>query len=93
MAYYPKPIDVSDIVLNSECENVVEILAKNTHEIWALGRISEGWKYGEIYDYENKIHPQIKPYEELSESEKEYDRRTAMNAIKVAVKLGVVNNK
>ena len=35
-----------------------------------------------------KTHPDLVPYEELSEGEKEYDRNTAMNTIKLVIKLG-----
>lgn len=44
--YIPAPIDVSDIQLPSELCELAEIIAKNVHEVWAAGRLAEGWKYG-----------------------------------------------
>ena len=37
---------------------------------------------------EKKLHPGIVPYEELSESEKDYDRRTAEETLKLILALG-----
>ena len=65
-----------------------EILAKNTHEVWAKGRIDEGWTYGEKRDDILKTHPGLVPYEELSEEEKEYDRRTSEETLKLIIKAG-----
>lgn len=36
----------------------------------------------------HKKHPCLVPYDELPEEEKEYDRNTAMNTIKMVKKLG-----
>lgn len=86
--YQPKPIDTSDIRIPEELLPLVEKIAKNVHEVWALARLQEGWVYGEKRDDEKKITPCLIPYEELPEIEKEYDRRTAMATIKLAIKLG-----
>ena len=86
--YIPKPIDTSDVQLNEELLALTEKLAQNTHEVWAAGRISEGWSYGEKRDDIKKETPCLIPYEQLSESEKEYDRNTAMETIKLIFKLG-----
>ena len=86
--YKPEPIDTSDIQLNEELLALTEKLAKNTHEVWAAGRIAEGWSYGEKRDDTKKETPCLIPYEELSESEKEYDRNTAMETVKLIIKLG-----
>lgn len=44
--------------------------------------------YGETRDDENKLHPCLVEYEVLPEAEKEYDRKTAMETLKLIVKLG-----
>lgn len=87
-AYAPMPIDTSDVRLDSGILELCELIAKNTHDVWAVGRINEGWSYGEARNDEKKLHPCLIPYEELPESEKEYDRSTAMEALKLIVKLG-----
>lgn len=86
--YVPNPVDTKDIVLTSEIMELSELLAKNTHEIWSVGRMAEGWQYGEKRDDEKKLHPDLIPYEELTESEKKYDRNTAMETLKLICKLG-----
>ena len=86
--YKPNPIDTNDIILSNEILQLAEELAKNTHEVWAEGRIKEGWTYGNKRDDEMKEHPCLIPYEILSEEEKEYDRRTSMETLKLIQKLG-----
>lgn len=86
--YIPHPIDTSDIEVPEELYKLQEEIAKNVHEVWAEGRINEGWTYGEERNTANKTTPGLVPYEELTESEKEYDRRTAFETIKLILKLG-----
>ena len=86
--YTPKPINTDDVELSEELLKLTEKLAENTHEVWAAGRISEGWSYGEERDDINKQTPCLVPYEELDESEKEYDRKTALETLKLIEKLG-----
>ncbi|MEN3768980.1 RyR domain-containing protein [Priestia megaterium] len=93
MKYVPKPIDTSHIQLSGEISELTEILAKNTHELWAEQRIKDGWVYGPERNDTKKEHPGLVEYEELSESEKEYDRITAMNTIKTIIALGFTLNK
>lgn len=86
--YTPKPIDTTDITLPEELLELTEKIAENVHENWAVGRISEGWSYGEKRDDAQKKTPCLVPYHKLSESEKEYDRRTALETLKLIVALG-----
>lgn len=86
--YTPKPIDTSDIVLSEELLALTEQIAANVHDVWAAGRIAEGWTYGEMKDAERKTTPLLIPYDELPESEKEYDRNTAFETLRLIVKLG-----
>lgn len=86
--YTPSPVDISDVVLPKELDALVESIAKNVHDVWAQGRISDGWKYGKQRDDKNKLHPCLVPYEELPEGEKEYDRKTAVGTLKLIIKLG-----
>jgi len=86
--YTPNPIKTDDIILRDEILALSELLAKNTHEVWAQGRISDGWRYGEKRDDREKLHPCLVAYEELSEAEKDYDRNTALETLKLIIKLG-----
>lgn len=86
--YKPNPIDTSDIALPEELISLTEQIAENVHEVWAQGRINDGWTYGESRNDSEKKHPCLVPYSFLPESEKEYDRFTAMETIKLIIKLG-----
>lgn len=88
MTYKPNPIDTSGIPLPEDIHCLVEMIAGNTHDVWAEGRISEGWRYGPEKDTAKKLTPDLVPYEDLPESEKDYDRNTAMETIKVLISLG-----
>ena len=86
--YIPSPIDLSEVELPNDITSLVELIAKNVHDVWAKQRIEEGWTYGEVKDSIKKTTPCLVPYEELPEEEKEYDRKTAMETLKLVVKLG-----
>lgn len=86
--YIPNPINTDDIQLPSELIDLTEAMAINVHEVWAAGRVADGWKYGKERNDKEKLHPGIVPYDELSESEKKYDRATAISTLKLIRKLG-----
>ena len=86
--YQPRPIDTTDIELSAEMKALTEQLAENVHEVWSAGRIADGWQWGEQRDDTRKLHPCLVPYNQLEDSEKEYDRNTAMETIKTIIKLG-----
>ena len=86
--YIPQPISTDDIVLSAEIMELSEKIARNVHEVWAKSRMSEGWTYGPVRDDVKKQHPCLVPYENLSEIEKEYDRNTSQETLKLIMKLG-----
>lgn len=85
--YVPDPMDTSDVRLPEELNPLIEEMAKNVHEVWAESRIEQGWSYGEKRDDVKKLHPCLVPYEELPEQEKDYDRNTALETLKLITKL------
>lgn len=88
MNYNPKPIDTSDINLPEELLALTEKIAENVHDVWAVGRIEQGWTYGPIRDDAKKETLCLVPYNDLPESEKKYDRNTALETIKQIIKMG-----
>lgn len=86
--YDPQPIMVDDIDLDSSLSELVEVLAENNHEIWAADRKKEGWSYGSKRDDDKKENPDMRPYSDLADSEKNYDRKMAINTLKLAQKMG-----
>ena len=86
--YQPKPIDTAHVRLPDSITELIERLAENSHDIWAQQRIADGWTYGPQRDDPAKKHPDLVPYDQLPESEKEYDRSTAMQTLRAIVALG-----
>lgn len=86
--YTPQPLDTKDITLPQELNILTEDIAKNVHEVWSAGRMADGWTYGEVRNDALKQHPSLIPYEELTEEEKEYDRRTSQETLKLIMTLG-----
>ena len=67
---------------------LTEQIAENVHEVWAAARMAEGWVWGEKRDDKLKHHPCLVPYDQLPESEKEYDRKTAIQTLRFILKSG-----
>ncbi|MDE5814131.1 MAG: Ryanodine receptor Ryr [Muribaculaceae bacterium] len=86
--YDPQPIDVTEIDLDADLEDLTEAIAENAHDIWARARMDEGWTYGPVRNDELKQHPDLVPYSQLPDSEKEYDRLMAMNTLRLVRRLG-----
>lgn len=86
--YKPNPMNTNDILVTNEILEISEKLAENTHEVWAVGKLADGWTYGEKLDKDKKTHPLLVPYEDLSEGDKDYDRRTSLETLKVLLKMG-----
>lgn len=81
-------IDTSHVELPPSLQDLLERLARRVHEVWAVQRRQEGWSYGLTRDDAGRKHPCLVPYDELPESEKEYDRRTAAETLKAVIALG-----
>ncbi len=86
--YVPKPIDTVSIKLSDDLVELTERLAENAHDHWAVLRTSEGWTWGSQRHDGAKLHPDLIPYADLPDSEKEYDRRSAIETLKAIIALG-----
>jgi hypothetical protein len=87
-AYKPEPIDTSQVELTGHLADLTEKLAENAHDNWAAMRMKEGWTWGPVRDDKMKKHPDLVPYDELSQSEKQYDRTTAIETLKAILAMG-----
>lgn len=85
--YCPAPAH-PEVELPPELLELSETIAKNVHEVWAQNRMAEGWTYGPVRDDAKRQTPCLVPYEELPESEKAYDRNTALETLRFIVSLG-----
>ncbi len=88
MAYNPKSLNTSLVRLDPALVELTEQLAEKVHDSWAERRLSEGWRYGPFRNDASKEHPNLVPYDQLHEQEKEYDRRSAMETIHMLLALG-----
>jgi hypothetical protein len=86
--YTPRPVTGGAGNLPAELLPLVEARAKNVHEVWSEGRINEGWSYGPERNDALRRHPCLVPYEQLPESEKDYDRHTALSTIQFILQKG-----
>lgn len=85
--YHPK-LPEHATQLPAQLHPLQELLAEDIHDTWAAGRLAEGWVYGPTLDKERLTHPCLVPYDQLPESEKEYDRRTAAATIRCILSHG-----
>ena len=86
--YIPHPIDIKNVTLSEDLLALSETIAENVHDVWAAGRMASGWTYGEKRNDDLKQTPCLVPYSELPEAEKEYDRNTALDTLKLLIALG-----
>jgi len=86
--YNPKPIDLSNVELPQELNELREALAENAHDVWAVERMAQGWKYGLKRDDDKKETPCMVPYSQLPESEKKFDRDMAESSLKLVKAIG-----
>ncbi len=55
-------------------DEALELLAQLEHRRWMADKHLAGYSYGEIRDEDQMLHPDLIPWERLSESDKEKDR-------------------
>lgn len=88
MTYQPAPIPTDHVRLGDDILALTELLARNSHDVWARQRIADGWRHGPRRDDALKEHPGLVPYEQLAESEQEYDRQAALETLRTILALG-----
>ena len=88
MPYEPKSLDLTRVQIPAYLTNLVEQLAEITHDNWLRQRLADGWRHGQSRNDLLKEHPCIVPYDDLPESEKEYDRKISQGVIQAMLALG-----
>jgi hypothetical protein len=76
------------VLLSPDILELTEQLARHAHAVWARQRLADGWKYGPRRDDAAREHPCLVPYEQLPDSEKQYDRNAALETLKAILALG-----
>ena len=55
-------------------DHEVEVLARAEHERWWRDRQRDGWRLGPVKDAEHKQHPDLVPWDDLTDAARELDR-------------------
>lgn len=69
MAKSQGPADTIDMT-ERQYNDICETLAKQEHLKWCSDRQDNGWRYGVNYSRKEQTHPLLRPWEQLSEEEK-----------------------
>jgi len=79
---------VVDLEEDSYLLLLVEFLAENAHDLWAVNKLKAGWVYGPARSEEKKTHPNLVPYVDLDEAEKDWNRQAAQTVLKALLYRG-----
>ncbi len=60
-------------VIERQCGPDRSSSPEELHGSWMQAYFAMGWKYGEAYDRENRIHPDLVPYARLGQLEQDKD--------------------
>lgn len=60
-------------VIERQCGPQRSSSPEELHGSWMQAYLSMGWKYGEKYDREKRIHPDLVPYDQLGQLEQDKD--------------------
>ncbi|XP_035793575.1 ryanodine receptor-like isoform X15 [Anopheles albimanus] len=80
--YNPQPIDTSMVQLTNDLNQIVQKFSEHYHDAWASRKLENGWTYGDQWSDTNKTHPRLKPYNTLSEYERERYREPVRESLK-----------
>ena len=60
-------------VIERQCGERRSKSPEELHGSWMQAYYAMGWKYGDVYDREDKIHPDLVPYADLGQLERDKD--------------------
>lgn len=86
--YKPAPLDLSGIELTGRVEELIELLAENTHNVWSSERISQGWTYAVSDDPLNRRSPHLVPYSFVDPLIKKANMDTAADTVRTLLAYG-----
>lgn len=65
-----------------------EELARAEHDRWMVAKLADGWEYGAVRDDAARLHPDIVPYDSLSEAIKDLDREQVHVITRIVARQG-----
>lgn len=71
--YRLAPQEAIEKQIHAFTEAEIDFIARREHERWLEEKRASGWRYGEEKDRARKVSPYLKPWEALSEAEKEFN--------------------
>ncbi len=86
--YIPIPVDTSGVELSGELIRLIDILARNMHESRAKEFLDSGWRFGDSMNIVNRTLPDLMPYDELTDIQKERYVSTASSIVKTMTAIG-----
>ena len=60
-------------VIERQCSDSRSHSPEELHGSWMQAYLSMGWVYGEKYDHDKRIHPDLVPYAQLGQLERDKD--------------------
>ncbi|XP_051859860.1 ryanodine receptor isoform X14 [Drosophila albomicans] len=86
--YVPNPIDTNNVHLDNDLNSLVQKFSEHYHDAWASRRLEGAWTYGEVRSDSERKHPRLKPYNMLSEYERERYRDPVRECLKGLLAIG-----
>ncbi|XP_017836906.1 ryanodine receptor isoform X16 [Drosophila busckii] len=86
--YVPNPIDTNSVHLDNDLNSLVQKFSEHYHDAWASRRLEGGWTYGDIRSDNDRKHPRLKPYNMLTEYERERYRDPVRECLKGLLAIG-----
>ncbi|GMF10002.1 unnamed protein product [Phytophthora lilii] len=81
------PFSTDHVQLSWDIMMLIDLLAENSHEVWAAEYASSGWCFGPEFDEVAKTHPSLKPYMLLDEHDKTLTREGVTSVLKSCIYL------
>jgi len=83
------PVNTRHVFISHKLSNLIELLAKNDHDVWAKSKIQNGWRFAPGRVSEKAMTtPMLVPYEMLSTAEKSRLRQSAVEMVKIVIHSG-----
>lgn len=75
-------------MISGRLTKLIDKLAINFHNQWAISQIDAGYSYGTVTDHTNKTHSNLKSFFELSKQEQNRLRKTGHLIVATLIALG-----